>query len=460
MMMKFINKWGKLCAFFYILLLVFVTDLDAQNPTTKGLPPEVMAWTVSTMVPWPPDKYKSLKEAMIDNNFFPHLVFRGGLFPKLENRFNRDSLRWTNEPPLPSPVAYQSKQFDHMFAHYLFQKSFDEMIYKKVLLPNPRNFIYTIWQLPATVIKPESIDASKEQVKIDVKATLTPPKEVENIIKFIPDRRYWTSTFAADIKFSQNKSSANWHKGEINNLNIYTNTNTSYNYAKNKFSLTNVLTTNFTVNNAPNDTLRKYTIGSDELRFRSNFGLKAIKNWNYSASGELITSMGNKYIINSTIKNSAFLSPFTINAGVGMTYAIKPTFKKPDRALDLSLSLEPLSLKYMYSRDTTINLGAYFPKDDDGNFLHILKTFGSTITFTQTAKFNKSITLYTRLNYFTNYERIIGELENKLDIILNKYFSTTIHVFLRYDDGVVKNEDSDTFLQINELFAFGFSYRW
>ena len=128
--------------------------------------------------------------------------------------------------------------------------------------------------------------------------------------------------------------------------------------------------------------------------------------------------------------------------------------------MDLSLSLDPLAFRYVYSRDTTINLGAYFPKDENGRFLSVQKTFGSTINMTQTTKFNKNITLFTRFNYFTSYERITTELENKLDIILNRYFSTTLHLFLRYDDGVVKKEESDTFLQINEIFAFGFSYRW
>ena len=460
MMKKFINKRGICSAFVFTLLIVITTDLNAQNQTTKGLPPEVMAWTVSTMEPWPPDKYKSLKEAMIDNNFFPNLVFRGGLFPKLDNTFNLDSLRLDKNYPLPSPIQFKGRSFQQAFFHIYFLKLLNDMVYKEVMLANPRYFKYTIWDLPSTVIKPESIEKSKDQVKIDVKPSVTPPAGVDPVIKFIPDRRYWTSTFAADIKFSQNKSSANWYNGEINTMNIYTNTNTSYNYARNKLSLTNVLTTTFTVTNVQNDTLRKYAIGSDELRFRSNFGLRAIKNWNYSASGEFITSMGNKYIANTTVKNSAFLSPFTVNAGVGMTYAVKPVFKKPDRALDLSLSLEPLSFKYMFSRDTLINLAVYFPIDENGKYMRLLKTFGSTITMTQTAKLNKSVTLYTRIYYFTNYERIISEVENKLDIILNKYFSTTIHVFLRYDDGVVKKEGSDTFLQINELFAFGFSYRW
>ena len=448
MMKKFIKDWGMISALFFTLSTVFTADLNAQNQTTKELSPEVMAWTVSTMEPWPTDKYKSLREAMIDNNFFPNVIFRGGLFQKFEYAFNRDSLRLDKNYPLPEPIRYDNKYFQQVFAHLLFRKSLDEMVYKQVMLANPGYFKYTIWDLPSYVIRSESIERSKDQVKIDVKAPQAPATGVvDPIIKFIPDRRYWTSTFAADIKFSQNKSSVNWQPGEINTMNIYTNTNTSYNYARNKVSLTNVLTTTFTITNVQNDTLRKYAIGSDELRFRSNLGLRAIKNWNYSASGEFITAMGNRYIANTKVKNSAFLSPFTVNAGVGMTYALKPVFKKPNRSFDLSLSLEPLSFKYVHSRDTLISLAS-------------LKTFGSTVTMIQSARLNKSITLYTRFNYFTNYERIIGELENKLDIILNKYFSTTLHVFLRYDDGIVKKEGSDTFLQINELFSFGFSYRW
>jgi len=458
--MMIINKRNKLCALFFACSMFFICGLHAQTRDSKGLPPEAMAWTVSTMVYWPPNKYASLKEAMIDNHFFPEIVFRGGMFPKLENTFNRDSLRLFNGPPLPSTFE-QGRDFIHpVFAHYRFVKSLDDMIYKKVLLAHPRSFKFTIWELPSTIIRPESIDIAKEQVVAEVKATMTPPKEVDPIKKFIPDRKYWTSTFAADIKFNQNKSSANWYKGELNNMNIYTNTNTTYNYARNKVSLTNTLITTFTLVNSPNDTLRKYTIGTDELRFNSLLALKAIKNWNYSVSGEFITSMGNKYIANTKNKQAALLSPFTVNAGVGMTYAVTPKFKKPNRSLSLSLSIDPLSFNFKFSRDTTINLPAFFPKDKDGNFVHMVKTFGSKISMTQNARFNKSMTLYSRLNYFTNYEKIECEFENKFDIILNKYFSTTIHLILRYDDGVVKKEGSNTFLQINEIFAFGFSYRW
>ena len=459
MIMNYFNKQNKLCALLIGLSMLLITDIYAQQERTIELSPEVMAWTISTTEPWPQGKYSSVIEAMVDNKIFPPLVFRGGLFPKLDYSFSLDSLRLTKLPPTPSAFNSKKNYVSPLINHYLFIKSLDDMVYKK-LLENPNYFKYTIFQLPSTIIKPANIDISKENVKIDLTTTKVPPEKVDPLIKFIPDRKYWTSSFAADIKFSQNKTSANWYKGEINNMNIVTNSNTSYNYARNKISLTNVLTTNFTINTATNDTLRKYTIGIDELRFRSNFGLKAVRNWNYSSSAEFITSMGNKYITNKRDKNTAFLSPFTLNTGLGMTYALKPKFKKADRSLDLSLSLEPLSFKFIYSKSRNVNLAAYFPKDDDGNYQRVLKTFGSSITMNQIAKFNKSITLTTRYYYFTNYERVTSELENKLDIILSRYFSTTLYLYLRYDDSVKKAEGSDTYLQVNELFSFGFSYRW
>ena len=274
------NKYSKFCIFFLAITFFFIADIRAQQKMYEGLPPEVMAWTISTIEPWPPNKYKSYKEAMIDNDLFIPLVFRGGLFPKIEYKFNLDSLLYTD--PLPPAIEYKNKRTNNLFRYYLLKKHLDELVYKNMMLKDPARFQYAVNQLPKTTIKPKSIETTTRTTSLDIVAPVVIPEVVDPVLKFIPDRKYWTSTFAADIKFSQNKTSGNWYKGEINNINIYTNTLTSYNYSKNKVSLTNTLSTTFTINNAPNDTLRKYTIGSDELRFRSNFGLKAVGNWNRS----------------------------------------------------------------------------------------------------------------------------------------------------------------------------------
>ena len=458
MMNLYLNKASRICILLFAFSAQLFTNAGAQNSSTTGLSPEVISWTISTIEYWPSDKYKSLQEAMIDNKFFVPLVFRGSIFPQLEQSFSRNSLTWNKAPSLSLSFDPKVTQMSPIFKRYKIKKSLDDLVYKNLLLANPKNFIYSAHQLAdIEPVKTPLIEIPKESVKVDVKEP--EPTVVRPIFKFIPDRKYWTSSFAGDIKFSQNKTSPNWHKGEINNINFFINTNTSYNYVKNKISLTNNLLTTFTINNALNDTLRKYTIGNDELRFRSNLALKAVGNWNYSSSAEFITSLGNKYMPNSKVKNAAFLSPFTVNAGVGMTYAVKPKFKRENRSTDLSMSIEPLAFKYMYSKDKNINLPAHFTQDKLGNYKHSMRTFGSTITMTQTTKIGGNA-LYTRFYYFTNYERVIGELENKLDIALNKYFSVTLYLYLRYDDGVAKTEKSDTYLQTNELISFGFSYRW
>ena len=455
--MKCFKRTDKLCALLITFSVLFITDMDAQKKTTISPSPEVMAWAISTMEPWPPDKYKSAKEAMIDNKIFPPLVFRGGMFQPLDTVFCRDSLRLG--APIPPAFRFQSKRMRPMFRYETFLKSLDDGVYKK-MLENPRLFKYTIWQLPGTVVKAENIERPRDSIKVAVQPSIEAPKVVDPVLKFIPDRKYWTSASSLSIQFSQNKSSANWRGGEINNLNLVTSTNTTYNYRKNKVSLDNTLKTNFSVVNSPKDTLRKYTIGTDVLNFRSNFGLTAIKNWNYSSSLDFTSAMGNRYIANTKRKQSAFLAPFTVVLGLGMTYKVVPAFKKPNRSVDLTLSLEPLAFSFVYSITDSINLPAYFPRREDGTYPHFSKAFGPKVTMIQNTRFNKSMTLYTLFSYLTNYERVQSELENRLNIQLNRYFSMVLHVFLRYDDGVRKVEGKDTYLQNNEIFTFGFAYSW
>jgi hypothetical protein len=430
--------------------------VNAQTKESDGLPPEVMAWTKSTLDSLSYKHYKSLKEAMIDNDFYLPEVFRGGIFPKL----NFDPPVAMPKPNVFSPYSLGNEQIKNMFSSYLIRKSLEDEVYKE-MLKNPFNFKYTTDQFPDRQIKPESIEKTVDKiVQLDAKSTPAMLEKETSVTKFIPDRRYWTSSFKADIQFSQSKSSDNWHQGKIDNMNINIYTLTTYNYARGKIALNNTLTTNFAINTAPNDTLRDYTIGSDELRFRSNFELKAIKNWSYSVSAEFITSMGNKYIANTNNKHSEFLSPYTLNLGGGITYNVSPKFKNPNRSTNIKLSIEPIAFKFIYSSNKNINLAAFFPRNEDGTPKFVTRSFGPQINLTNDAKFSKNVSLYTRFNYFTNYEMMKGELENKLKITLSRYFSTMLHVFLRYDDSIKKKKESDSFFQLNELFTFGFSYVW
>ena len=86
--------------------------------------------------------------------------------------------------------------------------------------------------------------------------------------------------------------------------------------------------------------------------------------------------------------------------------------------------------------------------------------FGSTINATLNFQFNRNVSWYSRFYYNTSYKRIEGEWENRFTFAWSRFFSTNITLNLRYDDGVAKNEDFDSYLQINELLSFGFNYKW
>ena len=116
----------------------------------------------------------------------------------------------------------------------------------------------------------------------------------------------------------------------------------------------------------------------------------------------------------------------------------------------------------MYSIDTKIDWCSHCfeqnPETDEYKWK--LSQVGSTINATMTFQFNRNVSWYSRLYYFTSYDRILGEFENRLTMAISRFFSTNISVNLRYDDAVTKKEDFDTYLQINELLSFGFNYKW
>jgi hypothetical protein len=48
------------------------------------------------------------------------------------------------------------------------------------------------------------------------------------------------------------------------------------------------------------------------------------------------------------------------------------------------------------------------------------------------------------------------EYENTLTMAISRFFFDPIYLNVRFDDSVQKNEDFDSYFQINELFSFGF----
>ena len=73
--------------------------------------------------------------------------------------------------------------------------------------------------------------------------------------------------------------------------------------------------------------------------------------------------------------------------------------------------------------------------------------------------FNKYTRWESRFKYFTSYKNVVAEFENTLNMDLTNYFSTRLHLNLRYDDSVPKDPKLG-YLQAYESVTFGLNFRW
>jgi len=379
-------------------------------------------------------------------------------------------IQWfTGDIYSPPPMLYA----DDVFSQHPLYESVDvfqkekigiqiaNSAYLHILFKLPSLFRYTIDNLPSEKMR---LIEKTEKTKVPVESAPVRLDETEAPKKFIPDRKYWISGFESAIKFSENSTSSNWHSGPIPTtiLNIFTRNIVKYNYAKDRIKWDNDLEIRLNFVNSPNDTLRKYKVSDDFFRLHSNYGLKAFNKWYYTIDGEFRTQLFSNYQVNTNSLQAAFFSPYTFNIGVGLKYDHTQKYNRPDRSIALSLNLAPLSYTYMASNKDNIDWGRHgFPKDDaTGEYKHALSRFGSTVDFNMNWKITWDVAWKSRIKYFTTYDRVVAEFENSLDFAISRFFSTLLYLHLRYDDGVTKASESDSFLQWNQLVSFGFSYKW
>jgi len=275
--------------------------------------------------------------------------------------------------------------------------------------------------------------------------------------RFHPKRRYWTLNGDHKLQLSQNYISGNWYVGGVKNLNLLNTHTLTFQYSKNKFQSNNTFEWRLSVYTNPNDTVHAYLIGEDMVRTYSNFGIQAFTNWYYSSNIEIKTQIFKNFNQNSNSAISAAFSPLYINIGfLGMRYQLAKSFTK-GRKMNLSTDISPLSIAYIFVLNDHIDPQRF---GIDAGKRH-LKNLGSKVNIKLNYSFNKNVILNSRFDYFTDYKKSTAEFENKLDMPINRYFSTTIYFYLRYDDNpqLVKDKHLGYF-QLNELLTFGFSYTW
>ena len=277
----------------------------------------------------------------------------------------------------------------------------------------------------------------------------------ENLKKQDPKLIHWLFRGEHSLQVAQNYISDNWYKGGNKNYNIKSYQKFMFNYKKDKVTLDNTVEWKLGMQNSSGDTIRNVSINDDLFRTYSILGYKAFNNWSYSSSLEIKSQLFDLYPENSNTRKSSLFSPLDINLGLGMSYSIDKKFKdKAAKKIKMSLSISPLSLNFRYIMDDKIDVTKYKLKAGKKT-----KTdFGSLINSDLTYNFNSFVVWNSRLKYFTDYKSIVSELENKVDLSFSRYFSTSLYLYLRYDETSAKGKQG--YLQINEMVSFGLNYKW
>ena len=319
----------------------------------------------------------------------------------------------------------------------------------------------------AMIYAPQNVQYNQKDLPVPPKTYVIAPNPTNRMVT-IEEKKYtnlekaqagavkvrnWIHSFNSSIQLSQAYLSENWYQGGENNINVLGNFVWNVKLNNNihkKLLFENSVQYKVSINSAPQDTIRGYSISQDLFQVNTKFGYKAIKKWYYSATLRFKTQLLNNYASNTNNMKTSILSPAELNVGLGMTYST--TSKK--NALKFDMSISPLSMDMNICREIKKIDPTSFGIDEGK---HFKAAYGSNLEAKMTWKICDEVTWSSRLFAFTNYERVQSDWENTLNFSINKYLSTKLYAHLRYDDSVTK-DPSWKYWQFNEVLSFGFNY--
>lgn len=260
---------------------------------------------------------------------------------------------------------------------------------------------------------------------------------------------FWTIDGDYYLQFLQNYVSGNWYKGGESNYSMLGRLTMQANYNnKQKVKWDNKLELRLGYQTSKGDSVHSLKTSDDLIRYTSKLGLQATKKWYYTIQMVAQTQFAHGYKSNDKTVYSDFFSPFNLNLSVGMDYTVDWL----DHKLKGSAHLAPLAFNWKYVGRESLAT-RYGLKEGQ----HGMTDYGSECTFDLTWQIMENIKWKTRLWGYTTYKRAEIEWENTLTFQFNRYISSNLFVYPRFDDGAAR-EDGDSYWQLKEYLSIGFSY--
>lgn len=304
-------------------------------------------------------------------------------------------------------------------------------------------------ELVGPVINPyqESVTPETELVQKVVKKTENADIEAPVDI-FVAKPNFWKISGNYSLQLFQNYVSDNWYKGGESNYSMLGTVTLQANYNnKQRFRWENKLEMRLGLQNSKGDTLHTVRSSEDLIRYTGKVGLQATKRWYYTLQLIASTQFMRSLKSNDRTVYSDFLSPLYINPSLGMDYTVN-AFKN---RLTGSIHLAPIAYNLTYVKDS--KLASRFGVEEGK---HTKYDFGSEVTFDLAWKIADNISWKTRLYGYTSYKRVLVEWENTVTFIFNKYISSNVFIYPRFDDGAKRGKHG--YMQMKEFISLGFNY--
>ena len=260
---------------------------------------------------------------------------------------------------------------------------------------------------------------------------------------------FWTFAGDYNLQVIQNYVSDNWYKGGESNYSIVGGVVLQANYNnKQKLKWENKLEMKLGFQTSRDDTIHKAKTNNDLLRYTGKLGIQAHKNWYYTLQLLAYTQFTQGLKSNDKYVYSDFMSPFNLNLGLGLDYSVDALNHKLTGSVNLSF------LSFNYKRVDRQYLATRY---GIGENHHSTEDFGSQLTADLTWVLMDNIKWKTRLYGYTTYKKTLLEWENTFTFTFNKFISSTLFVFPRFDDGG-NYDDKLGYWQFKEYCAMGFTY--
>jgi hypothetical protein len=261
----------------------------------------------------------------------------------------------------------------------------------------------------------------------------------------------WQKNANSLLQFSQNMASSNWYQGGSSTMSVLGILSGQLNYDNKKYiQWENYGEWRMGFNSILDDpkSLRAVNTNDDIFKINSKLGIKAGGNFFYSGSVDFSTQFFKNYkSVSSMELKSTFLTPVRLNIGMGLDYKYKKLF---------SLMISPVSYKYIYVADNVnVSPNLFGIKAGENHLSEIGSSFKAQLCYSPF----RELQIDSRLNFYTNYEKVEIDWEIVGNFSINRHLSTRLSLNPRYDNTVILAKGDKAKLQFKELLSFGFSYK-